>query len=287
MPLGLKEDVEFTPEQKKGLRELLLECLEHFDEQEMLDFLKHSIEFRVRYCPWPGDVLNPSPSPGPEPGPRTTPRSVTKRSIPNTSVKPTGASASSAANTVGPLTEAPTSIGVAAEGGQPTEANVEYVAADTPRLSEEDALSGISRRDEISPSVRDEPSKAQITGNDDKATKKLASHPEIQSRHRIVGKDTTANLAKRVSKKLGPHNSKPSLSDLASDNEQTESTVNETDTSKTEETESNDQSIVGSPEQVPPDVMAVNSDEGEFASVMKIDYNTMAHDSGTRRSRRS
>ena len=94
-------------------------------------------------------------------------------------------------------------MGVVGGGDQPTEPPTGYVAADTPRLSEEDAPLGISRRDEIS--WRDVPSQDQITGNEasaepDKSTKKLASHPELQSRYRIVRKDTTAKLAKRVTK---------------------------------------------------------------------------------------
>ena len=240
------EDEEFTPEQKKGLRELLLECLEHFDEEEMLNFLKHSIQFRVQFCPWPVDFLNPGPAPGPKPGPHTTPIFTTEQSIPNLSAKPTEeASLSPAVNTVGPLNEASTSMSVVGGGDQPTEPPAGYIAAETPRLSEEDAPLGISRRDEISLSGRDEPSQDQITGNEasaepDKSTKKLASHPELQSRYRIVRKDTTAKLAKRVSRKLGPPNSKPSLSDLVSDNKQTVSTANETGPSKTEETASND-----------------------------------------------
>ena len=104
----------------------------------------------------------------------------------------------------------------------------------------------------------------------------------MQSNERSIvsAPEEVTKLAKRETKKLGAPNSKPSLSDLVSDNGQTVSTTNETGPSKTKETASNDQSIVDSPEKAAPgEVMSANSDEGEFASVMRIDYNTLAHDS--------
>ena len=344
---GVMEDEEFTPEQKKGLRELLLECLEHFDEQEILDFLTHSIEFRVKFCPPPHYLLPPGPSPstfpGPEPGPGITPSSPTK---------PLGITPESPTKTPLPTSKAnPKTRAIATSSGQSsaspitTEAATQSAMVKERRLIENavfeddmaDLAEDVTFEDAALSKIQsDEPVLNQKGIKDDakaevvkEASNKPASSPWNS---RFVGmgeKDSTKKLAQRMKKLLSPQQLKLSKADLAPEKEIAESPEDEAqsdiekpevvgraveelvepakrlakkssspeskltlsnlvsdkksvlnepvDPGESESRQPNDRSIVGSSEKVGKTSLSTNSDEGEFSSIMTIDYGETTH----------
>lgn len=62
--LGDKRDDELSPDNKHSLRKVLLEALEHIDEEQVLHVLKSSLYFRLLYC-----LYSPLEGISPEPGP--------------------------------------------------------------------------------------------------------------------------------------------------------------------------------------------------------------------------
>ena len=345
---GVMEDEEFTPEQKKGLRELLLECLEHFDEQEILDFLIHSIEFRVKFCPPPHYLLPPGPYPStfpsPEPGPGITPRSPTKplgitpRSpkktpMPTSEANPkTRATTTSSGQTsASPLTtEAATQSAMVKERRLIENAVFEDDMADLAEdvTFEDAALSKIQSdetvlnqkviKDDANAEVVKEASnkRASSPGNsrfvgigekdstkklsqrmkkllspqqfklskaDLAAEKEIAESPEDEAQSNmkpeVVGRaiEELVEPAKRLAKKSSSPESKLTLSNLVSDKE---SVLNEpVDPGESESKQPNDRSIVGrSSEKVGKTSLSTNSDEGEFSSIMTIDYSETTHE---------
>ena len=346
---GVMEDEEFTPEQKKGLRELLLECLEHFDEQEILDFLIHSIEFRVKFCPPPHYLLPPGPYPStfpsPEPGPGITPRSPTK---------PLGITPRSPKKTPMPTSEAnpktratTTSSGQTSASPLTTEAATQSAMVKERRLIENavfeddmaDLAEDVTFEDAALSKIQsDEPVLNQKVIKDDanaevvkEASNKRASSP---GNSRFVGigeKDSTKKLSQRMKKLLSPQQFKLSKADLAPEKEIAESPEDEAhsdiekpevvgraieelvepakrlakkssspeskvtllnlvsdkksvlnepvDPGESESKQPNDRSIVGrSSEKVGKTSLSTNSDEGEFSSIMTIDYGETTHE---------
>ena len=350
---GVMEDEEFTPEQKKGLRELLLECLEHFDEQEILDFLTHSIEFRVKFCPPPHYLLPPgaypSTFPSPEPGPGITPRSPTK---------PLGITPRSPKKTPMPTSEAnpktratTTSSGQTSASPLTTEAATQSAMVKERRLIEnavfEDDMAALAEDvtfedAALSKIQSDEPVLNQKVIKDDanaevvkEASNKRASSP---GNSRFVGigeKDSAKKLSQRMKKLLSPQQFKLSKADLAPEKEIAESPEDEAlsdigkpevpisdhsvgraeelvepakrlakksssleskltlsnlvsdkksllnelvDPGESESKQPNDRSIVGSSEKVGKTSLSTNSDEGEFSSIMTIDYGETTHE---------
>ena len=346
---GVMEDEEFTPEQKKGLRELLLECLEHFDEQEILDFLIHSIEFRVKFCPPPHYLLPPGPYPStfpsPEPGPGITPRSPTK---------PLGITPRSPKKTPMPTSEAnpktratTTSSGQTSASPLTTEAATQSAMVKERRLIENavfeddmaDLAEDVTFEDAALSKIQsDEPVLNQKVIKDDanaevvkEASNKRASSP---GNSRFVGigeKDSTKKLSQRMKKLLSPQQFKLSKADLAPEKEIAESPEDEAqsdiekpevvgraieelvepakrlakkssspeskltlsnlvsdkksvlnepvDPGESESKQPNDRSIVGrSSEKVGKTSLSTNSDEGEFSSIMTIDYSETTHE---------
>ena len=350
---GVMEDEEFTPEQKKGLRELLLECLEHFDEQEILDFLTHSIEFRVKFCPPPHYLLPPgaypSTFPSPEPGPGITPRSPTK---------PLGITPRSPKKTPMPTSEAnpktratTTSSGQTSASPLTTEAATQSAMVKERRLIEnavfEDDMADLAEDVTFEDAAlfkiqSDEPVLNQKVIKDDanaevvkEASNKRASSP---GNSRFVGigeKDSAKKLSQRMKKLLSPQQFKLSKADLAPEKEIAESPEDEAlsdigkpevpisdhsvgraeelvepakrlakksssleskltlsnlvsdkksllnelvDPGESESKQPNDRSIVGSSEKVGKTSLSTNSDEGEFSSVMTIDYSETTHE---------
>ena len=350
---GVMEDEEFTPEQKKGLRELLLECLEHFDEQEILDFLTHSIEFRVKFCPPPHYLLPPgaypSTFPSPEPGPGITPRSPTK---------PLGITPRSPKKTPMPTSEAnpktratTTSSGQTSASPLTTEAATQSAMVKERRLIENavfeddmaDLAEDVTFEDAALSKIQsDEPVLNQKVIKDDanaevvkEASNKRASSP---GNSRFVGigeKDSAKKLSQRMKKLLSPQQFKLSKADLAPEKEIAESPEDEAlsdigkpevpisdhsvgraeelvepakrlakkssspeskltlsnlvsdkksvlnepvDPGESESKQPNDRSIVGSSEKVGKTSLSTNSDEGEFSSVMTIDYSETTHE---------
>ena len=346
---GVMEDEEFTPEQKKGLRELLLECLEHFDEQEILDFLIHSIEFRVKFCPPPYYLLPPGPYPStfpsPEPGPGITPRSPTK---------PLGITPRSPKKTPMPTSEAnpktratTTSSGQTSASPLTTEAATQSAMVKERRLIENavfeddmaDLAEDVTFEDAALSKIQsDEPVLNQKVIKDDanaevvkEASNKRASSP---GNSRFVGigeKDSTKKLSQRMKKLLSPQQFKLSKADLAPEKEIAESPEDEAqsdiekpevvgraieelvepakrlakkssspeskltlsnlvsdkksvlnepvDPGESESKQPNDRSIVGrSSEKVGKTSLSTNSDEGEFSSIMTIDYGETTHE---------
>ena len=350
---GVMEDEEFTPEQKKGLRELLLECLEHFDEQEILDFLTHSIEFRVKFCPPPHYLLPPgaypSTFPSPEPGPGITPRSPTK---------PLGITPRSPKKTPMPTSEAnpktratTTSSGQTSASPLTTDAATQSAMVKERRLIENavfeddmaDLAEDVTFEDAALSKIQsDEPVLNQKVIKDDanaevvkEASNKRASSP---GNSRFVGigeKDSAKKLSQRMKKLLSPQQFKLSKADLAPEKEIAESPEDEAlsdigkpevpisdhsvgraeelvepakrlakksssleskltlsnlvsdkksllnelvDPGESESKQPNDRSIVGSSEKVGKTSLSTNSDEGEFSSIMTIDYGETTHE---------
>ena len=235
------EDEEFTPEQKKGLRELLLECLEHFDEQEILDFLTHSIEFRVKFCPPPHYLLPPgaypSTFPSPEPGPGITPRSPTK---------PLGITPRSPKKTPMPTSEAnpktratTTSSGQTSASPLTTDAATQSAMVKERRLIEnavfEDDMADLAEDVTFEDAAlfkiqSDEPVLNQKVIKDDANAEvvKEASNKRASSHgnSRFVGigeKDSAKKLSQRMKKLLSPQQLKLSKADLAPEKEIEES----------------------------------------------------------------
>ena len=347
------EDEEFTPEQKKGLRELLLECLEHFDEQEILDFLTHSIEFRVKFCPPPHYLLPPgpypSPFPGSEPGPSITPRSPTK---------PHGNTPRSPKKTPLPTSEAnPKARATTTFGGQTsaspitTEATTQLAMVKERRLIENavfeddmaDLAEDVTFEDAALSKIQSEEPVLNQKGIKDvaeaevvkEASNKRASSPGNSRFVEIGEKDSTKKLSQRIKKLLSPQQFKLSKADLAAEKEIAESPEDEAlsdigkpevpisdhsvgraeelvepakrlakkssspeskltlsnlvsdkksvlnepvDPGESESKQPNDRSIVGSSEKVGKTSLSTNSDEGEFSSVMTIDYSETTHE---------
>ena len=350
---GVMEDEEFTPEQKKGLRELLLECLEHFDEQEILNFLTHSIEFRVKFCPPPHYLLPPgaypSTFPSPEPGPGITPRSPTK---------PLGITPRSPKKTPMPTSEAnpktratTTSSGQTSASPLTTDAATQSAMVKERRLIEnavfEDDMADLAEDVTFEDAAlfkiqSDEPVLNQKVIKDDanaevvkEASNKRASSP---GNSRFVGigeKDSAKKLSQRMKKLLSPQQFKLSKADLAPEKEIAESPEDEAlsdigkpevpisdhsvgraeelvepakrlakksssleskltlsnlvsdkksllnelvDPGESESKQPNDRSIVGSSEKVGKTSLSTNSDEGEFSSIMTIDYGETTHE---------
>lgn len=351
---GVMEDEEFTPEQKKGLRELLLKCLEHFDEQEILDFLTHSIAFRVKFCPPPHYFLPPGPYPNQfpsfEPGPSITPRSLTK---------PLGISPRSPKKTSLPTSEAnPKTRATTTSNGQTSASPLTTVAPSQSAIVKErrlienalfeddmaDLAEDITFEDAALPKIprQSEPVLNQQGIKDDakakeikQASNKLASFAGNFRFVGIVEKDSTKKLAqpmnflspqqfklskadlapekeiadspedeaqsdkekpevpisdhsvqhaieelvepaKRLAKKSSTPESKLALSKLVSDKK---SVLNEpVDPGESESKRPNAQSIVGSSGKVEKTSLSTNSDEGEFSSIMTIDYSEKTHE---------
>ena len=348
------EDEEFTPEQKKGLRELLLECLEHFDEQEILDFLTHSIEFRVKFCPPPHYLLPPGPYPStfpsPEPGPGITPRSPTKplgiipRSpkktpMPTSEANPKtrATTPSSGQTSASPLTtEAATQSAMVkerqlienavfeddmadlAEDVTFEDAALSKIQSDEPVLNQK-GIKDVAKAEvvkEASNKRASSPANSRFVGLGEKdSTKKLTQRmkllspqqfklsnadwapeeeisesPEGEAQSDIeklqvplsdhfVGRATKglSEPAKRLAKKSSSPESKVTLSNLVSDKK---SVLNEpVDPGESESKQPNDRSIVGqSSEKVGKTSLSTNSDEGEFSSIMTIDYGETTHE---------
>jgi len=322
------EDEEFTPEQKKGLRELLLECLEHFDEQEILDFLTHSIEFRVKFCPPPHYLLPPGPYPstfpGPEPGPGVTPRSPTKplgitpRSptktpLPTSKANPkTRATTTSIENAVfeddmadlaedvtfedAALCKIQSDEPVVNKKGIKDDAKAEVVKeasnkrASSPGnsrfvgIGEKDSAKKLAQRMKLLSPQQFKLSKADLAPE-----KEIAESPEDEALSDIekplvpisdhsVGRaiEELVEPAKRLAKKSSSPESKLALSNLVSDKK---SVLNEAvDPGESESKQPNDRSIVGSLEKLGKTSLSTNSDEGEFSSIMTIDYSETTHE---------
>ena len=345
------EDDEFTPEQKKGLRELLLECLEHFDEQEMLDFLIHSIEFRVKFCPPPHYLLPPgaypSTFPSPEPGPGITPRSPTKplgitprspKPMPTSEANPkTRATTTSSGQTsASPLTtEAATQSAMVKErrlienavfeddmadlaedvtfedaalfkiqSDEPVlnqkvikdDANAEVVKEASNKRASSPGNSrfvGIGEKDsakKLSQRMKKllSPQQFKLSKADLAPEKEIAESPEDEalsdigkpevpiSDHSVGRAEELVEPAKRLAKKSSSLESKLTLSNLVSDKK---SLLNElVDPGESESKQPNDRSIVGSSEKVGKTSLSTNSDEGEFSSIMTIDYGETTHE---------
>ena len=342
------EDEEFTPEQKKGLRELLLECLEHFDEQEILDFLTHSIAFRVKFCPPPHYLLPPGPYPstfpGPEPGPGITPRSPTKplgitpRSptktpLPTSKANPKtrAITTSSSQTSASPITtEAATQSAMVkrrrlienavfeddmadlAEDVTFEDAALSKIQSDEPVLNQKGIKDGAKAEvvKEASNKRASSPGNSRFVGIGEKdSTKKLAQRmkkllspqqfklskadlapekeiaesPEDEAQSdiekpEVVGRaiEELVEPAKRLAKKSSSPESKLTLSNLVSDKK---SVLNEpVDPGESESKQPNDRSIVGSSEKVGKTSLSTNSDEGEFSSIMTIDYSETTHE---------
>jgi len=338
---GIMEDEEFSPEQKKGLRELLLECLELVDEQEILDFLKSSIDFRIQYCHWTGDFsgtrrpvsklgVRTTQIPTPEPQrPTTEPSAPTPGRTPG---KTGDRGSSTSAPLTAPEASEPATRERAAEGENPTIQTADFPADDmadalssiyrgknrarvvgngpaekiAERVSSkrddipdaiqkftlEDTLSSISQQNEmLASSSRDssphqevalEDTLSAISRQDEMSDSSRDNFPPL-----VIRKDPAANSANQLSKKLGlPALPYLSSKELVSDKELSESLISEPDPRIAEEPErGNDQPIVGASEEVRKAVlqekerssqmMEANSNEGEFSSVMRIDYSEL------------
>ena len=114
--------------------------------------------------------------------------------------------------------------------------------------------------------------------------KEIAESPEDEAQSdiekpEVVGRaiEELVEPAKRLAKKSSSPESKVTLLNLVSDKK---SVLNEpVDPGESESKQPNDRSIVGrSSEKVGKTSLSTNSDEGEFSSVMTIDYSDTTHE---------
>lgn len=310
------EDDGSSSEQKMGLRELLLECLDLNDE-EILDFLKSSIDFRIQFCTLSGVVPSLIPLLRPQaPSPNPIPERERTTSTPyGTTASSAGPNANDMARRENRAQDAPASE-FKHEGS---------LVDSSEELALENILSSTSQQDKQSVSSEDRPSRTHAVNND--SEKKLSKRRLLKELHDV------ANPAKKISLKnaLGPISqreeslafllNKPfqeqsveenptvnlvkqpqgsktldsssetnpyeSLKELAASEKNLISEWNTTVAEKHEQG-NEDQSAVYSSDEVGKEsleskeqaskVTETNTAKGEFASVVRIDYDELTHD---------
>ncbi|KAL9964536.1 hypothetical protein ACROYT_G028191 [Oculina patagonica] len=279
---GDERDEEVTPEQKHRLRSVLMEALERIDEEEILDFLKASLYFRLKFClhtPFvPGPFPEPPPSPEPSQGPDTTPRPPsTTMTTPKPKPPPTTPEEQMPATRPSSSSPAPSTNPTRGE-------NTTWTERDTPDLPDEaieNALASISRRNEIpAPRVDDTPPD-QLTRDDFEVP--------------INGQDPAEPPAELEGLEDKLDHEKESLAESASDNDDfaklAESLLNGKESTAIEETDDgNDELIDTASDKVGKaavraetesvEILTANSDEGEFDSVIRIDYDALQEEEG-------
>ena len=323
------EDDGSSSEQKMGLRQLLLECLD-LNEEEILDFLKSSIDFRILYCtlsgviPKMGSPIPPLPPPGPSPNPIPARKKTT--SIPG------GTTESSAAPNDGAGKNSISQVDMTRRENRAQDVPASEfkqegsLVGTSEEVALENALSSISQLENQSVSSEDEPSRAHAVNNDSKEMSKRRLFRGLHSvanpakkislknalgpisqreealaflldkpfQERIVEENPTVNLVKQPqgSKTLDSSsetNPYESLEELVASEK---NLISESNTTVAEERGqgNEDQSAVNSPDEDRTEnleskehaskVTETNTGKGEFASVVRIDYNELAHDQG-------
>ena len=254
--LGDKRDEGVTPEPKDRLRSVLKEALERIDEEEILDFLKASLYFRLKFCLHAPFLPHTKQDIASKP-PYTTPEKT----------RPSTSSSSSTAPSTIPTT-----------GTNTTETEKSTELNDMPDLPEEDlenALESISRRNEI-----------PAPHFDDAPTDELArDDPQVP----INGHDLAVQPAELEGLENHRDLETASLAESISDNDDltklSESLLNSKESTAIEETNENDGLIDTASDRVgkapvreeteSAEIMTANSDVGEFDSVITIDYNAL------------
>lgn len=147
--------------------------MEFIDEEEILEFLKSSIDFRIQYCHWSVEIL-PISSPIPHPELTTTPmttpgKTASGSTAKTTTVKSTAKASkavSSSSGPASPFTKATKRKQQAEADVSSEEVPADDVASVLKEVALDNALSSISQMDEKSVSSMDKPSRTWVVNND-------------------------------------------------------------------------------------------------------------------------
>lgn len=255
-----------SPTQKQKLREVLQEALEYIDEEEILNFLKSSLYFRLMFCLHrPLNLKTPLPEPSQSPsghankptlsqGPDSKP--LTEEPATNWPID--------FASTISNPTEAFSQTKTTPKAGEnTTEEEKEHTENDMPDLPEfalQNAIPSISGWNEIPPSPDIEDLSLDLSSRLDLA----AQSAELEG----------------LKKRRDPE--KASLVESISHNSEVAKLSESLPNGKEESDEWNDGAVgttsdgVGKAALPPEESLKANSDNGEFRSVIRIDYDAIA-----------
>ena len=254
--LGVKRDEGLSPDQKHLLRKVLKEALEYVDEEEVLEFLKSSLYFRLLLC-----LYNPLEGPFPEAGP----------SLGGPANKPTQSQLPYAYGDARPPIDRPQAnepylnlpnlsrTGPSNETRTTSEAGESFQTGDKgstandmpdlPEMALKNVIASIPGWNEISdPDVEDFSSEEETRVNRD------------SSQFLVNGHDPSEQSAELKGLKMRGGLEKTSLAESISDHG---------DTTKLSQSLGRDESLTE------------NSDEGEFQSVIMIDYDALEDEEKT------
>lgn len=271
------------------MRTVLKEALERIDEEEILDFLKSSLYFRLVFCLHTPFVKGPFPEPGPSPGghaskptPSQGPDGTVMPRTTKPNIKPNMVSPSSSPTE--PLNETKTTT---ITGENPSKEEKEITENDTPDLPEvalKNTITSISRRNEI-PHADDFP-RDEVTRDG--------------SQFSVNGHDSAVQSVELqgLKKRRGPvkASSMESISDNGDITKLSESLLNGKESTAIEESDEGNAGLIDTAsddvgkaalraERQSMEILTTNSDEGEFQSVIRIDYDALADEekkTGTR-----
>lgn len=262
-----------SPTQKPKLREVLHEALEYIDEEKILDFLKSSLYFRLMFCLHrPLNLQTPLPEPSQSPGGHANKPTLSQGPDAKPPTKETDTNwpvdfASTSSNPTEAFGETKTTpkAGESATGEE-TE-HTENDMPDLPEFALQNAIPSISGWNEIppSPDIDDLP-------------------PDLSSRL-----DLTAQSAELDGLKKRRDPEKASFIESISHNSEvaklSESLPNGKESTMTEESDEwNDGAVgttsdgVGKAALPPEESLKANSDNGEFRSVIRVDYDAIANE---------
>ncbi|KAJ7390310.1 hypothetical protein OS493_026185 [Desmophyllum pertusum] len=267
LPAGDKRDEELTPEQKHGLRTLLKEALEHIDEEEILNFLKTSLYFRLKFCLHTPFVTGPYPEPVPSTGGAPTSKPGTSMGPSITFKPPTTTSEAQI-----PTSSRPTTNQSAVNSSLST-AGPEAL---------ENVIASISRRDDIPAAapVHDLPRDELTRGDHDDSLVPIngIEDPAVQQAE-LEGLDKQLALSDRDQT---DDNDMAKLSEsVVADKETTliDEPDEELDVSIDDTSDAVGKATLHEEEKQSVDeMMTADSDEGEFSSVIRIDYDDLQYD---------
>jgi len=251
--------------------------LEHIDEEEVLDFLKSSFYFRLLFC-----LYNPTEGPYPEPGPSSGghENKPTPNQRPDGNVRsPTNGSDTNQPNLVGPnpspaepLNKTKTTPIAGRNVPNEDKGNTENDMPDLPEVALKNAIASISGWNEIrDPDVDDLPLDEETEVNRD------------SSQFLVNGHDPSVQTAELEGLKMRGGLEKTSLAESRDMMELLQSLPNGKESTTMEESdEGNDGAVgdtldgVGKAALRAEEGLTANSDEGEFQSVIRIDYDALA-----------
>lgn len=280
--LGAKRDEGLSPDQKHILRKLLKEALEYVDEEEVLDFLKSSLYFRLLFC-----LYNPLESPFPEPGPSLGAHTPSQMPDGNAS-PPTDRPGAKQPNFVLPnlsRTEPVNETRTTSEAGQSstTESigSTQNDMPDFPEIALKNAIASISSWNEIfDGDVEDLPSEEGTGMNRDSSKFLVNGYDPLEQSAGLEGLKMLGSLEKTsLAKSISDNRGITKLSQSLPNGKQS-TMIDESD-------ESNDGAVGASSDGVGKaalggeESLTENSDEGEFQSVIMIDYDALADEEKT------